>query len=45
MKDKTLANRYRELLLLRIKVAEAEKEAAEKNLQHIEDKQKERERK
>lgn len=41
MADKTLAEQYRILLLLRIKIAEMEKDAAARELQRMDDKQKE----
>lgn len=45
MTDKTLADQYRELLILRLEVAEAEKSAAARDLQRMDEKRKERERK
>lgn len=45
MSDKTLEDHYHELLLLRIEVAEAEKQEAANKLHRMKEKQKERGRK
>jgi hypothetical protein len=42
MTNKTLAEQYRELLLLRIEVARAEQEAAVKDLKRMDEKRKEK---